>query len=86
MARRTIVYDFEANNLYYGNQSGSFNWQTQAQDLQPAADTTEDSPTLASVLAQQAPKGDYVLDTKVKMTVPNDGSSAYSKYASSTRT
>src|SRR3954454_10276931 len=54
----------------YSVSGGTFNWQTQNLDLQP-----QDHPaTLASVLTENAPSGDYVLDTKVSVNTPNDDS------------
>jgi len=54
----------------YSVTGGSFDWQTQAADLQPQ----DPKSTLASVLLEKAPKGTWVLDTKVKVTTPNDSS------------
>jgi arabinan endo-1,5-alpha-L-arabinosidase len=54
----------------YSVSGGSFAWQTQAGDLQPQ----DPNAPLASVLVERAPKGDYVLDTKVKVSTPNDDS------------
>ena len=47
---------------------GEFTVDTQPDDLQPP------SPALASVLTEPAPPGDYVVQTSVDMSVPNDGS------------
>jgi arabinan endo-1,5-alpha-L-arabinosidase len=59
----------------YSVSGGTFRWQTQNLDLQPASGTPdENDTTLASVLAEKAPKGDYVLDTKVSVSTPNDSS------------
>lgn len=48
---------------------GSLSWPTQQADLHPE---TPDSP-LASVLAEPAPPGDYVVETKVAVSVPAEG-------------
>lgn len=44
---------------------GAFRWKTQDADLQPP------KTPLASVLTERAPKGDYVLETKVRVNTPN---------------
>lgn len=48
---------------------GTLHWQTQAADLHPESPETP----LASVLTEQAPQGDYVVETKVKVDVPAAG-------------
>ncbi|MEN2741802.1 family 43 glycosylhydrolase [Microbacterium sp. X-17] len=52
----------------YAVKGGTLTWQTQAADLQPPATP------LASVLTETAPTGDYVVETKVSVNTPNDGS------------
>ncbi|MCU1508363.1 MAG: hypothetical protein JWQ12_628 [Glaciihabitans sp.] len=49
--------------------NGRLTWQTQAADLHPES---VGSP-LASVLAEKAPSGDYVVETRVSTTVPAEG-------------
>jgi arabinan endo-1,5-alpha-L-arabinosidase len=51
----------------YRLDSGQLRWQTQAADIHPPATP------LASVLTQPAPKGDYVVETKVRVTTPPEG-------------
>jgi arabinan endo-1,5-alpha-L-arabinosidase len=57
-------------NSTYGVANGQLHWQTQAADLHPE----DPNSALASVLTEPAPHGDYVVQTKVKVDVPNDGS------------
>jgi arabinan endo-1,5-alpha-L-arabinosidase len=53
----------------YAVRGGALTWQTQqAADLQPPATP------LASVLTESAPTGDYLVETKVGVNTPNDGS------------
>ena len=47
---------------------GALHWQTQAGDLHPPATP------LASVLTEAAPRGDYVVQTRVRVDVPDDTS------------
>ena len=51
----------------YSVSGGSFRWQTQAADLHPP--TTP----LASLLVTAAPRGDYLVDTRVSVDVPRTG-------------
>jgi len=51
----------------YSIAGGQLQWQTQPGDLHPP------STPLASVLIEPAPRGDYVLETKVKVSFPTDG-------------
>ncbi|ROP74007.1 family 43 glycosylhydrolase [Curtobacterium sp. PhB115] len=51
----------------YSVSGGAFRWQTQAADIHPP--TTP----LASVLAEPAPRGDYVLQTTVAVDTPATG-------------
>jgi len=51
----------------YSVSGGSLSWQTQNADLHPPATP------LASVLTEPAPKGDYLVDTKVSVNVPAEG-------------
>ncbi|HEX8079178.1 MAG TPA: family 43 glycosylhydrolase [Jatrophihabitans sp.] len=51
----------------YRLDSGQLRWQTQAADIHPPATP------LASVLTQPAPKGNYVVETKVRVTTPPEG-------------
>ena len=53
----------------YRVANGTLQWQTQAGDLHP--ETAGSS--LASVLTEPAPTGDYVVETKVRVDVPKDG-------------
>ena len=46
---------------------GALTWQTQAADLHPPATP------LASVLTEPAPRGDYLVETKVSVNTPADG-------------
>jgi arabinan endo-1,5-alpha-L-arabinosidase len=50
----------------YGVSGGSFRFDTQAGDLFVDSDT-------ASVLTRPAPVGDYVVETRVRLSVPDDG-------------
>ena len=59
----------------YSVSGSSLTWEAQQKDLQPAPGTSESDSSLAAVLAEQAPKGDYVLDTKVHMSTPSTGDS-----------
>jgi arabinan endo-1,5-alpha-L-arabinosidase len=52
----------------YSVSGGTFDWKTQAADLQP-----QDPGPLASVLTEPAPTGDYVVDTRVSVTTPPSG-------------
>ncbi|TBN57220.1 arabinan endo-1,5-alpha-L-arabinosidase [Glaciihabitans arcticus] len=47
--------------------NGTLNWQTQAADLHPPAEP------LTSVLTEPAPRGDYVVETSVRVTTPAEG-------------
>jgi arabinan endo-1,5-alpha-L-arabinosidase len=51
----------------YTVSGGNLSWQTQNADLHPPATP------LASVLTEPAPRGDYVVDTKVSVNVPPEG-------------
>jgi arabinan endo-1,5-alpha-L-arabinosidase len=51
----------------YRLDDGQLRWQTQAADLHPPATP------LASVLAEPAPAGNYVVETKVRVTTPPEG-------------
>lgn len=51
----------------YTVAGGKLTWQTQAGDLQPP------SASLPAVLTEDAPAGDYLVDTKVSMSVPAQG-------------
>jgi arabinan endo-1,5-alpha-L-arabinosidase len=51
----------------YSVAGGSLSWSTQAADLHPPAEP------LASVLTEPAPRGDFVVETKVSTTVPAEG-------------
>ena len=51
----------------YSVSDGVLHWQTQNADLHPPATP------LASVLTEQAPRGDYVVETKVSVSVPAKG-------------
>ena len=51
----------------YSVSDGSLSWSTQAADLHPPAEP------LASVLTEPAPRGDFVVETKVSTTVPAEG-------------
>ena len=50
----------------YGSRNGKLHWQTQAGDLHPE---TPAAP-LASVLTERAPRGNYIVETKVRVDVP----------------
>jgi len=52
----------------FGVGSGSLSIQTESADLQPP------STPLASVLSEPTPRGDYIVDTRVRLTLPDDGS------------
>jgi arabinan endo-1,5-alpha-L-arabinosidase len=52
----------------YSVAGGTLSWQTQAADLHP-----ESGPPLASVLSEPAPRGDYIVETKVSVSVPPEG-------------
>jgi arabinan endo-1,5-alpha-L-arabinosidase len=49
--------------------TGSLSWPTQQADLHPETPSTP----LASVLAEPAPSGDYVVEAKVAVSVPAEG-------------
>ncbi len=51
----------------YTVEDGELRWQTQAADLHPPAQP------LASVLAEPAPEGDFMVETKVSVDVPRSG-------------
>ena len=51
----------------YRLDDGQLRWQTQNADLHPPATP------LASVLTEPAPRGNYVVETKVRVTVPPEG-------------
>ncbi|MFL6160730.1 MAG: family 43 glycosylhydrolase [Jatrophihabitantaceae bacterium] len=51
----------------YSVSGGNLSWQTQNADLHPPATP------LASVLSEPAPRGDYVVETKVSVDVPTSG-------------
>lgn len=51
----------------YTVSGGALRWQTQNADLHPPATP------LASVLTEAAPKGNYVVETKVSVSVPAEG-------------
>jgi arabinan endo-1,5-alpha-L-arabinosidase len=51
----------------YRLDDGQLRWQTQAADLHPPATP------LASVLTEAAPRGNYVVETKVRVTVAPEG-------------
>lgn len=51
----------------YSVSGGDFVWKTQNADLHPPATP------LASVLTERAPRGDYVVETKVSVSVPAQG-------------
>lgn len=51
----------------YSVTGGELRWQTQAADLHPPATP------LASVLTEPAPRGDYVVETKVAVDTPRSG-------------
>jgi arabinan endo-1,5-alpha-L-arabinosidase len=51
----------------YRLDDGQLRWQTQNADLHPPATP------LASVLTEPAPAGDYVVETKVRVTTPPEG-------------
>jgi arabinan endo-1,5-alpha-L-arabinosidase len=53
----------------YSVADGTLRWQTQAGDLHPESASTP----LASVLTEPAPRGDYAVETRVKVDVPKDG-------------
>ena len=53
----------------YQVAGGALTWQTQAGDLHPESPSTP----LASVLTESAPRGDYSVETKVKVTYPQSG-------------
>jgi arabinan endo-1,5-alpha-L-arabinosidase len=57
------------NNDSYHVSNGKLRWQTQDADLHPE---TQGS-ALASVLTEPAPRGDYVVEAKVKTDVPPSG-------------
>jgi arabinan endo-1,5-alpha-L-arabinosidase len=48
---------------------GSLKWQTEAADLHPESVGS----ALASVLTEKAPRGDYVVEAKVNVSVPAEG-------------
>jgi arabinan endo-1,5-alpha-L-arabinosidase len=50
----------------YGNESGAFRLDTQAADLHVDNNS-------ASVLTRPAPEGDYMVETRVRLTVPPEG-------------
>lgn len=52
----------------YSVTGGTLSWRTQDADLHPESGTP-----LASVLSEPAPKGDYVVDSRVSVNVPADG-------------
>ncbi len=54
----------------YSVTGGKFAFKTQTADLHPPASATN---PLASVLTERAPKGDYVVETKVSVSVPAEG-------------
>ncbi|MDQ6658431.1 MAG: family 43 glycosylhydrolase [Actinomycetota bacterium] len=54
-------------NSAYSVSSGQLLWATQSGDLQPPTNN------LPSVLTEPAPRGDFVVDTKVRVTVPKTG-------------
>ena len=51
----------------YSVANGILTWKTQAADLHPPATP------LASILTEPAPSGDYVVETKVSVSVPAEG-------------
>ena len=63
--RWTWVRQPEASTVRLGG--GVLRWNTQAADLHPPATP------LASVLTERAPKGDYVVQVKLRTTVPSTG-------------
>ena len=66
-SRWTWVRQPEASTVRLGG--GVLRWSTQAADLHPPATP------LAAVLTERAPKGDYVVQVKLRTTVPSTGDS-----------
>jgi arabinan endo-1,5-alpha-L-arabinosidase len=54
--------------VQYAVTGGAFRFPTQAADIHPPDQTG------ASVLTEPTPRGDYVVETKLSVSVPNDGS------------
>jgi arabinan endo-1,5-alpha-L-arabinosidase len=61
----------------YRVAGGALHWQTQPGDLHPSTLPPAPSDSLASVLTEPAPAGDYVVETKVKVDFPTDASCCY---------